>query len=123
MKKRFLIVAALAVTFSGAASGMDVATYLGKAEALRARGVTAMLSSDYRDLQSEVRASAAALKQERLAAVQRGQRPAYCPRAAVSLAPEEIFAAAQAVPPARRAATPLRDAIRAALARKYPCGR
>ncbi len=121
MKVGRILLAAFAVSVPAVASAMDVATYLRKAESLRAQGMAAAFSSEYRELQSEVRASGAALRQERLAAVQRGQRPAYCPRNTVSLAPEEIFVAAQAVPAARRSATQLRDVIRSALARKYPC--
>lgn len=121
MRMRLIPIVVLAISFSSAADAMDVATYLAKTESLRSKGVGAMFSSELKELQSEVRASAAALKQERLATLQRGRTPAYCPAGKVSLAPEEIFAAARAVPAHRRAITPLRDAIRSALARKYPC--
>lgn len=121
MKVGWALLAAFSVSLPAVASSMNVATYLRKAESLRSQGMAAIFSSEYRELQSEVRASGAALRQERLVALQRAQRPAYCPRGSVSLAPEEIFAAAQAVPAARRSATPLREAIRYALARKYPC--
>jgi len=121
MHKSFILLVAVVLAVPSAAHPMEVATYLAKIEALRSRGMAAMFSSDFKELQSEVRTSAAALKRERLAAVQKGQTPAYCAPEKISLAPEEIFAAAQAIPSSRRAATPLKDAIRSALARKYPC--
>jgi hypothetical protein len=123
MRTKLLAAAMLTIGAAAAANAMDVATYLAKADALRQRGMTAMFSSEARELQTEIRSSGAALKQERLAAQRSGRRPAYCPPGPSSLSVEEIFAAMNAVPPARRARTPVRDALRAAFARKYPCPR
>jgi hypothetical protein len=120
---KLLVAGLLAVAAAAAANAMNVATYLAKADALRQRGMTAMFSSEARELQAEIRSSGAALKQERLAAQRSGHRPAYCPPGPASLSVEEIFAAMNAVPPARRAHTSVRDALRAAFARKYPCPR
>jgi hypothetical protein len=36
---------------------------------------------------------------------------------------QEVIAAMTAIPPARRARTQVRDALRAAFARRYPCPR
>jgi len=123
MKMKLLAAGLLAAAAAAAANAMDVATYLAKADALRQRGMTAMFSSEARELQAEIRSSGAALKQERLAAQRSGRRPFYCPPGPASLSVEEIFAAMNAVPPARRARTPVRDALRAAFVRKYPCPR
>jgi len=123
MRTKLLAAGLLAIAATAAANAMDVATYLAKADALRQRGMTAMFSSEARELQAEIRTSGAALKQERLAAQRAGRRPAYCPPGPASLSVEEIFAAMNAVPPARRARTPVKDALRAAFARKYPCPR
>ncbi len=106
---------------AGTANAMDVATYLGKVEALRAKGMAAMFSSDAQQLQSEIVTSGASLRRERLATIKAGRRPAYCPPDHASLDQQEIFAALTAVPPARRARTQVRDALKAAFARKYPC--
>jgi hypothetical protein len=120
---KLLAAGLLAIGAASAVNAMDVATYLAKVGALRQRGVTAMFSSEASEVQAEIRTSGAALKQERLAAQRAGRRPAYCPPGPASLSMEEIFAAMNAVPPARRARTPVRDALRAAFARKYPCPR
>jgi cell division protein FtsL len=123
MKKKLLTAALLCAIGASTAHAMDVATYLAKAEALRARGMTAILSSDFRELQAEISASGAALRQERLAARRAGRRPAYCPPESVSFSREEIFAAMNAVPAPLRSRTQVRDALRAAFARRFPCPR
>jgi hypothetical protein len=100
---------------------MDVATFLAKAGILEERGLLAPFASEYGELQAEIRTSFAALKQERLAARAAGRRPAYCPPGPASLSTGELMAAMSAVPEARRARIQVRDVLRIALARKYPC--
>jgi len=118
-----LLVAGVAGLISvSAANAMDVGTFLAKAAILQDRGVLAVFASEYDELQAEVRTSFASLKQERLAARAAGRRPAYCPPGPATLSTAELIAAMTAVPEARRARTQVRDALRAAFARKYPCG-
>jgi hypothetical protein len=112
---------AMAIAVPGAANAMDVATWLTRAEALKAKGVLALASRDYKVLEGEIRTNAAALKQERLAAQAAGRRPAYCPPGKADLTSDEVFAGFSAVPVAQRARTPVIDALRTTLARKYPC--
>jgi hypothetical protein len=125
MNVRIKLLAALlaAAAAAGPAYAMDVATYLAKAQGLQAMGMRAMFSSDYTELQTETRASIAYLRTERLAAQRAGRRQAYCPPERISLGPAEILGAMSAVPPARRARTQVRDALRADFARRYPCPR
>jgi hypothetical protein len=120
--KKFLISAvALAVAVPGAACAMDVATWLAKAEALKAKGVLALASKDYKLLEGEIKTNAGVLKQERLAAVAAGRKPAYCPPDKANLNQKEVFDGLSAVPAAQRARTPVIDALRSTLAHKYPC--
>ena len=121
--KRMLIVALTALACAGTAHAMDVATFLAKAESLQQKGVMAMFSSESTEMQAELRAATSALRGERLAAQAAGRRPAYCPPEHASLEVPEIIAAMRAVPPARRAQTDIKDALRGAFARKYPCRR
>lgn len=121
MNTKLLAIAIFGVVSVSAANAMDVGTFLAKAEVLRERGVMAMFASEYGELQGEIRASYASLKQERLAAQGAGRRAAYCPPGPASLTTEEIMGAMTAVPPARRTRVQVRDALRAAFARKYPC--
>ena len=116
-----LLAAVLVVAAPGAASAMDVATWLAKADALKAKGAGALLSKDYKLLQGEIRSNGAALRAEREAAKAAGQRQAYCATGKVDLNSDEVMVMMRAVPEAQRARTPVKDALRAGLARKYPC--
>jgi hypothetical protein len=121
LKHPILALAALVLAIPCAANAMDVATWLAKADALDAKGVGALLSKDYKLLETEIRSNAALLKSEREAAKAAGKRPAYCPPGKVALKSSEIIAMMRAIPEAQRARTPVKDALRAGLGRKYPC--
>jgi hypothetical protein len=121
MRKAIALFVLACAAAAGPAAAMDVATYLGKVEAVRAKGIRAMFSTEAQALQDEIVTGGAALRRERLAAVKAGRRPAYCPGEHATLTQQEIFGALNAVPPARRARTEVKDALRSAFARKYPC--
>jgi len=121
MHRKLLIAAIAGLVSVSAANAMDVATFLAKGAVLQERGVMAMFASEYEEIQAEIRTSYASLKQERLAARNAGRRPAYCPPGPASLTMQEMLGAMTAVPPARRSHVQVRDALRAAFARKYPC--
>jgi hypothetical protein len=121
MKAVTALAALLATIPAAPAAAMDVATFLAKAEALQRQGMLAALSSDAPLVQAEITGSIHALRTERLAAQAAGRRGAYCPNGKAGLDAEEIGAAMRAVPADRRPRTQVRDALRAALARKYPC--
>ncbi|HEX8449738.1 MAG TPA: hypothetical protein VF652_09125 [Allosphingosinicella sp.] len=121
MKIKLLAAASLAVVPIGAAQAMDVATFLVKADALQKKGVMALMSSDYKLLKSEIETNAAALRAERLAAERARRKPAYCPPAKQSLTSGEILAAFRSIPAAQRPRVQVKDALRALMARKYPC--
>jgi hypothetical protein len=121
VKKKLLAAALLAVLPLGAAQAMDVATFLAKADALQKKGMMALMSSDYKLLKNEVVAQSQMLRSERLAAQRAGRKPAYCPPAKSDLGSSEILAAFRTIPAAQRPRIQVRDALRALLARKYPC--
>ena len=121
MKIKLLAAALLAVVPIGAAQAMDVATFLVKADALQKKGVMALMSSDYKLLKSEIETNGAALRAERLAAERARRKPAYCPPAKQSLTSGEILAAFRSIPAAQRPRVQVKDALRALMARKYPC--
>jgi hypothetical protein len=121
LKIKLLAAASLAVVPIGAAQAMDVATFLVKADALQKKGVMALMSSDYKLLKSEIETNAAALRAERLAAERARRKPAYCPPAKQSLTSGEILAAFRSIPAAQRPRVQVKDALRALMARKYPC--
>ncbi len=121
MKFKLLAAALLAVVPLGAAQAMDVATFLVKAEALEKKGMLALMSSDYKLLTREIETHAGALRAERLAAQKAGRKPAYCPPAKQSLTSKEILTAFRTIPVAQRPRIQVKDALRALMARKYPC--
>ena len=115
-----LTVAALAVP--AAASAMPVDQFLGKAEALKKKGPLALFSGDLKLLTNEIKANSAQLRAENQAAAKAGRRKAYCtPAGGVAMSDKDILAAMQAVPAPQRAATSTKDALRAYLARRFPC--
>jgi hypothetical protein len=121
VKKLLVAVVALVLIVPCAASAMDVATWLAKAEALKAKGVLALANKDYKLLEGEIKTNAGVLKQERMAAVAAGRKPAYCPPEKANLNQQEVFDGFNAVPAAQRPRTPVIDALRLTLAKKYPC--
>ncbi|HYW17235.1 MAG TPA: hypothetical protein VE891_13920 [Allosphingosinicella sp.] len=121
MKNKLLAAAMLAIVPLGAAQAMDVATFLVKADALQKKGMMALMSSDYKLLKKEIETQAAALRAERQAAERARRKPAYCPPAKQSLTSNEILAAFRTIPVAQRSRIQVRDALRAMMARKYPC--
>lgn len=119
---RFYLFALAAAAVGGSASAMPVSTFLAKAEALKSKGPLALLSSDYKVLKNEVRGSAAALREERLAAAKAGRKAAYCPTGnGLGLSVDEIMGAMRAVPAQQRGRTEVKDALRAHLAQRFPC--
>ena len=120
-KTKLLAAVFLATIPFGAAQAMDVATFLAKADALQRKGMMALMSSDYKLLKNEIVAQSQVLRSERLAAQQAGRRPAYCPPAKTGLKSDEILAAFRSIPAAQRPSIDVKDALRALLARKYPC--
>ncbi|HEX8125273.1 MAG TPA: hypothetical protein VF548_06810 [Allosphingosinicella sp.] len=121
MRIKLLAAVLLAVVPVGAAQAMDVATFLVKADALQKKGVMALMSSDYKLLKSEIESNGAALRAERLAAERARRKPAYCPPAKQSLTSGEILTAFRSIPAAQRPRIQVKDALRALMARKYPC--
>ena len=92
-----------------------------KADALKKKGMMALMSSDYKLLKKEIETHSSTLRAERLAAERAGRKPAYCPPAKQSLTTGEILAAFRSIPVAQRPRVQVKDALRALMARKYPC--
>jgi hypothetical protein len=121
LRIKLLAAAMLAIVPVGAAQAMDVATFLTKADALEKKGMLALMSSDYKLLLREIRTQGAQLRAERLAAEKAGRKPAYCPPAKQSLTSKEVLTAFRTIPLAQRPRIQVKDALRALMARKYPC--
>jgi hypothetical protein len=121
LRKKLLAAALLAFLPLSAANAMDVATFLAKADALQKKGMLALMSSDYKLLKNEIVTQSQVLRGERLAAERSGRKGAYCPPGNSDLNSNEILAAFRTIPAAQRPRIQVKDALRALLARKFPC--
>jgi hypothetical protein len=123
MRKTVLILILAAAPISAVvAQNMPLPQFLAKAAALEKKGALALFSSDMGLLKKEVRASAGALRTERLAAQRAGRKPAYCPPEKQSgLGVAEILGHFRSIPADRQARMTTRDAFRSLLAKKFPC--
>jgi hypothetical protein len=124
--KKSLIFAFACVAASGTASAqnMPVSTFLAKADALKAKGPFALLSSDVGALKTEVQAAALAYRTERKAREAAGGKPEVCPPAkGLGIDSDEMTASFRTIPPAQRATTTVKQAWIGFIKRKYPCPR
>ena len=123
MKRRTLLAGlAFAALPLAAASAMPVEKFLAKADALERKGAMAVFSKDLKLLMNQVKTDAGELKAANQAAVAAGRPKAYCtPGKGVKLTNRDVLDAMRAVPPSQRAATSTKDALKAHLARRYPC--
>jgi len=121
MRTKLIAAALLAAAPVTAASAMNVADFLLKADALEKKGMMALFSSDLKLLKGEVEAAGMQLRSQRLAAQKAGRNPAYCHPAKGGMSPQELVALLRTIPPAQRPRTELKDGLRTVFARKYPC--
>jgi hypothetical protein len=121
MKFRILAGAMLALA-PFAATAMPVSTFLAKADKLQSKGPLAMFSRDLKLLMGQIKTDAAELRAENKAADAAGKPKAYCTApGGVRMSNRDILSAMQAVPPAQRARTSTKDALRTYFARRFPC--
>ena len=96
------------------AEAMTAADFLAKADALKAKGMMALFSSDLGLLKAEISADAQAWRAQ-------ARPPIACAPASVRLNDQQIYDLVAAVPPAERATTSVRVAMIAGMNRKFPC--
>ena len=115
MIKRIRATALVALILSTRAEAMSSAEFLAKADALKAKGVLAVFSSDLSLLKTEFLNAGKAWRSQ-------AHRPNACPPPGPLPADSDmIYDLVAAVPPQQRATTSATEAIIAGLNRKYPC--
>ena len=114
----------LAIGFSvpalAAPSDMSVAIFLGKAEALRAKGVSAMLSSDI----GLVKAAATSAGQDyraRLVNERAAGHPSSCPAARTKMDSKQLISHLKTYPVSARPQISMRQAMSDYFIRNWPC--
>ncbi len=115
-----LIGLTLTVPAAAAPGDMNVATFLAKANALKARGIAAMFSSDIGLLKSEAMGAAQAYR-ARLMQEKASGHPSSCPPQGTKLGSDQFMAHLESYPAAARQSVSLKQAIADMLSRRYPC--
>ena len=116
-----LLAVAMPATLAMAATGdMSVETFLAKADALRAKGLMALMSSDIGLLKAEGLAAGRAYH-DRLAAERRAGRPSSCPPKGARVNSTELMTFLRTYPNAVRPRTAMRAAIGDYSIQKWPC--
>lgn len=123
--RRFGWAAGLALlTIAGpalAAGDMSVATFLVKADALKAKGIGALMSSDMGLLKKEVKAASLAYR-ARLTADKEAGKPAHsCPPKKASMNSNEFLAHLRSYPATARPKTTITTAMFDLMKKRYPC--
>lgn len=125
MRKMILlaIVAAPAASLAApalAAGDMSVATFLAKADALKARGMGALFSPDMKLLKGEGQAAGQAYRQ-RLTAERAAGRPSSCPPKGVTVSSNDLLAFLRTYPEGQRPRVTMNAAMADFFIHKWPC--
>lgn len=123
MKRMALTIAvclSFAAPLAAAPGDMNVATFLAKAEALKAKGPMALFSSDYKLLQAEGKAAGEAYR-TRLNAERAAGRPSSCPPKGTKVSSESILAHLRTYPAPKRPQTSMSQAMADYFLRTFPC--
>jgi hypothetical protein len=112
---------ALAVPALAAGGEMSVATFLAKADALKAKGIMALGSSDIGLLRSEGQAAGQAYK-ARLEAERKTGKPSSCPPKGTRPSSGQIMTHLRTYPEPSRPRTTMKTAIADYFIKTWPCG-
>ena len=119
MRVAAAVAAFVLVVMPVAANAMSVADFLNKADALKAKGMMAMFSSDIALLKAEVTSAATAYRTD----VTAGKPPRSCPppKGSVRMDSDELMANFRTIPAPQRATTTVRAAFANYMAKRFPC--
>ena len=122
MRKVMIGLAMLAVLAPVAAQAMTVSEFLAKADALKAKGVFALASSDFTLLKQEIDRASDAYRARLAAQVAAGKKPSSCPppKGTAKVTSDDIIANFKSLPAARQKAN-VKYAFAAFMTNRYPC--
>lgn len=109
-----------AAPLAAAPGDMNVAAFLAKADALKAKGAMALFSSDFKLLQAEGNAAGDAYR-TRLNAERAAGRPSSCPPKGAKVGSDQLLAHLRTYPEAQRPRTSMKQAMADFFTRSYPC--
>ena len=99
---------------------MNVATFLAKANALKAKGMMAMLSPDIKVLQSEAQAAGMAYRGQ-LEAERKAGHPSSCPPQGARVNSDELLAQINTYPAGKRTQITVKTAMADLFRAKFAC--
>ncbi len=99
---------------------MNIATFLAKADALKAKGAMAMFSSDIGVLKAEGQAAGQAYR-ARLEKERAAGRPSSCPPKGVKVSSDDIMVHLRTYPASARPKVSMKQAMADFFIKKYPC--
>jgi hypothetical protein len=120
MRRWLVSLATVALIVPAAAQAMTVDQFLAKADALKARGMMAMLSPDVGVLKSEMAEALQAWQARKAARKAAGKPPLACAPEGTTMSRDEMLGALAALPPAQRAGS-VRDGVARMFMAGYPC--
>lgn len=123
MKRLILALAAsltLATPLMAAPGDMNVATFLGKADVLKAKGAAALFSSDIKVLRTEGQAAGEAYR-VRLNAERAAGKPSSCPPKGTKVNSDKLLAFLRTYPENVRPRVSMKQAMADYFIRNYPC--
>lgn len=118
------------VAFAGAllmlpalANAMTVAEFLARADALKAKGMMAMMSSDLKVVRGEMQAATTAYRAEVDAARANGRTDLGCPppKGQAKIGSDAIMADFAAIPKGAQARMTVKSALYDVMRKRYPC--
>jgi hypothetical protein len=115
-----LAILALPTALHAAAGDMNVATFLAKADALKAKGALALFSSDIGVLKAEGQAAGQAYK-ARLDKERAAGRPSSCPPKGTKVSSDDVLAHLRTYPANARPKVTMKQAMADFFIKKYPC--
>lgn len=110
----------LVATPAFATGEMNVATFLAKADALKAKGMGALFSPDMKLLKSEGQAAGQAYRQ-RLTTERAAGHPSSCPPQGARVSSDDLLAFLRTYPEAQRPRVTMNAAMADFFIRKWPC--
>lgn len=123
MRKVAIGLAMLAAALPMTAQAMTVAEFLGKVDALKAKGFLAVGSPDIAALRTEVTGASNAYRAGLEAQIAAGRKPSSCPppKGTAKVTSDELIAEFRTIPEVARPKTSVNAAFVAFMTRRYPC--
>jgi hypothetical protein len=120
---RYIVLAGALLATPLAANAMTVADFLAKAEALKAKGMMAMMSSDLPVVRGEMQAATSAYRADVDAARAKGITTFGCPppKGQAKISSDDIMADLASIPKAVQQRTTVKAGLYAIMAKRFPC--